>query len=66
MIAIIRRAPVASFAVLAYAISWSPWFVSIATGRHFGGIFPFGPMIAAFTVTASRAGATRSLNSVPV
>lgn len=56
MIAIIRRAPVASFAVLAYAISWSPWFVSIATGRRFGGIFPFGPMIAAFSVAAIAGG----------
>ena len=56
MIAIIRRAPVVSFAVVAYAISWSPWFISIATGRHFGGIFPFGPMIAAFAVTAVAGG----------
>jgi hypothetical protein len=56
MIGIMRRAPVASFAVLAYAISWSPWFVSIATGQHFGGIFPFGPMIAAFTVAGVAGG----------
>lgn len=56
MIAIVRRAPVASFAVLAYAISWSPWFISMATGRHFGGIFPFGPMIAAFAVAALAGG----------
>jgi hypothetical protein len=32
MIAIVRRAPVASFAVLAYASAWSPWVFSIATG----------------------------------
>jgi membrane protease YdiL (CAAX protease family) len=56
MIAIIRRAPVATFAVLAYAISWSPWFIAMATGRRFGGIFPFGPMIAAFAVAALAGG----------
>ena len=56
MIAIVRRAPVATFAVLAYAISWSPWFISIVTGRHFGGIFPFSPMIAAFAVAALAGG----------
>lgn len=56
MIASIRRAPVLAFAVLAYAISWSPWFVSIATGQRFGGIFPFGPLIAAFAVTAIAGG----------
>lgn len=56
MIAIIRRAPVVSFAVLAYAISWSPWFFSLATGQRFGGLFPFGPMIAAFAVAAVAGG----------
>ena len=56
MIALIRRAPVVSFAVVAYAISWAPWFFSIATGRHFGGIFPFGPMLAAFAVAAVAGG----------
>jgi CAAX protease family protein len=50
MIAIVKRAPVVTFALLAYAISWAPWFVSVATGRPFGGLFPFGPMIAAFLV----------------
>jgi uncharacterized protein len=62
MIAIIKRAPVATFAILAYAISWSPWFSSLITGRHFGGLFPFGPMIAAFavaTITGGRSEAVR-------
>jgi hypothetical protein len=52
MVGIVKRAPVTSFAVLAYAIAWLPWFIALATDRPFGGLFSFGPMIAAFAVAA--------------
>src|SRR5262245_43106394 len=49
---------------LAYSITWLPWFWSLATGRPFGGLFSFGPLIAALaaaTMVHGRAGVVRIL-----
>src|SRR5262249_34061006 len=38
---------------LAYSITWLPWFSSVATGRPFGGLFSFGPLIAALAAATT-------------
>ncbi|HEY6056704.1 MAG TPA: nitroreductase/quinone reductase family protein [Candidatus Limnocylindrales bacterium] len=59
----VRRRPVISYVALAWAISWAYWLSMLAQGQivspggsvsHFPGLF--GPLIAAFVVTAAVAG----------
>ena len=54
---VIRRYPLISFFVLAYALSWWPLVVNIG-GPIAEGIFPFGPMLAAIVLTALTLGWT--------
>jgi len=48
---LVRRHPLISFFVVAYALSWWPLVVKIG-GPVAEGIFPFGPMLAAIVLTA--------------
>jgi len=51
LVSLIRRYPLITFFVLAYALSWWPLVVKIG-GPVAEGIFPFGPMLAAIVLTA--------------
>lgn len=48
----IKRHPLATFFVLAYALSWWPWTLSAANNPFGSPLFPFGPMLAALILTA--------------
>lgn len=45
-----RAYPVSVFLVLAFALSWYPWFIALAQQRHTGPN-PLGPFVAALIVT---------------
>jgi len=48
----IKRHPLVTFFVLAYAFSWWPWLLSAANNPFGSPLFPFGPMVAALILTA--------------
>jgi membrane protease YdiL (CAAX protease family) len=48
----IKRYPLLTFFVLAYAFSWWPWLLSAANNPFGSPLFPFGPMVAALILTA--------------
>lgn len=47
----VKRHPLVSFFILAYAFSWWPWLLSAANNPFFP-LFPLGPMVAALILTA--------------